>query len=141
MEKRQAEHDVDEPPAKRARIDCVNGMEFSEDAVPLRIVDMRTYYKEHKCVDIRECSILTAQLADVIALTEEEEEGFLTTKEVSDATVYGKKVRFHLYRKVVNAIYGKVKRGKRVQHPACVTGDIHDFAPDPNRDYTGFKAV
>lgn len=51
-----------------------------------------------------------------------------------------KSVRFDMYRKSINFMYGPMGKGQRIKLPSCVTTAIHDLAmEDDATNYVGFK--
>ena len=50
-----------------------------------------------------------------------------------------KQVRYALYRGSIEFIHGHLGKGRRIELPICVRGEILDIAPDPDHEYTGFR--
>jgi hypothetical protein len=60
--------------------------------------------------------------------------------EGGDDVLTSKQIRFRLYRHATSWIHGYLGRGKRIELPVCVRGEIMDLAPaDPGTQYVGFK--
>lgn len=56
------------------------------------------------------------------------------------STLSNKEIRFRLYRHVTSWIHGFLGKGRRIEIPVCVRGEILDIAPnDPGTAYVGFK--
>lgn len=51
-----------------------------------------------------------------------------------------KEIRFRLYRHATSWMHGFLGKGRRIQLPTCVVGEIKDIAPaDRGTEYVGFK--
>ena len=56
-----------------------------------------------------------------------------------DGKLLNKEVRFQLYRHVTAWMHGFLGKGRRVEIPQCVRGEILDMAPESDGKYTGFR--
>jgi hypothetical protein len=59
--------------------------------------------------------------------------------EAIDQKLNNKQIRFQLYREATTFIHGHLGKGRRIELPCCVRGEILDLAPAPDGQYTGFK--
>jgi hypothetical protein len=50
-----------------------------------------------------------------------------------------KQIRYQLYRHATAFIHGFLGKGKRMEIPKCVRGEILDLAPESDGKYVGFK--
>ena len=88
-----------------------------------------------RCVfcDLSPC-ILDQGLYDLLC------EGGILENDNIDNNAMNKQIRYDLYRKASNFIYGTLGKGVRKQLPHCVVAEIHDFAPEEKvANYAGFK--
>lgn len=75
---------------------------------------------------------LYRSIVDLYEETQEDDNNNLTSKEI----------RFRLYRHATSWIHGFLGKGRRIELPLCVRGEIVDLAPaERGETYVGFKAA
>jgi hypothetical protein len=80
-------------------------------------------------------------MRDPCAMNENETYDILAQKSqtLSALSYTPKEIRYHLYREITAHMWGPLGKGNRKVIPHCVITEIHDLAPDPCLEYTGFK--